>query len=735
MAERVFPESGGAPPTGGGVSDYAMVLDVMGTLADLQSEEACINNIMDLFMGVCGPRWAAYLPWRGDVPGELQVRAGVPIDRARMKDRMSGFHEDYAWTDSGEGFTLSITHKGEKIGILELDHLALPVQKSHYLNMALSVRDVLGLSVANARIYHDLQRTQESLREEKERAESYLEELERHKEGLETLVSERTQALTDANRELSREMARGSAMQEEIQEQHAFLLNVLDSLSHPFYIVDVDTFKVTMANKSSGFSHPDNDSYCFLFNYGVKKGTCCDEKRRRNRVRAVRDTRAPVRVEHVVEDLEGNEQIWEINGFPVFSRAGDVRQVIEYAIEITERKKFESDLREAKLAAEEGSRAKSAFLALISHEIRTPLNAILGMSDLLGETQLDREQAHYLEISTRAGESLLALVNDVLDLSKIEAGRMTLESAPFDLHALAQDVVTLLGGLAREKNIRFSCAIDSGVPVWVEGDATRLRQVLVNLLNNAIKFTIDGDVDLSVAPGEGEGFVLFLVRDSGVGIPREKLETIFQPFVQADASTTREFGGAGLGLNICQKLIQQMGGEIRVESRVGAGSLFTARARLPRVDDPTLKAVSAPLSAGEGAKTAAQVKALSILVVDDARENQLVIKAFLKRTPHRLTLIDNGAKALEQVKVETYDLVLMDMLMPVMDGYEATRRIRAWEAEGGVRSRLPIIALTAQALKEDQDRSLEAGCDAHLTKPFTKAQLLTLVNDFISSGE
>jgi PAS domain S-box-containing protein len=386
----------------------------------------------------------------------------------------------------------------------------------------------------------------------------------------------------------------------------------------------------------------------------------------------------------------------------------------------TERHRLEADIAAALVQAQEASRLKSAFVATVSHEIRTPMNGVLGLSEMLLDSELTATQRAQLLALRESGQSLLGLINDILDFSKIEAGKLDLDEADFDLGAAVRSAAGTISAPAQDKGLDVHVAIDDDVPPWVHGDSLRLRQVLVNLAGNAVKFTDQGAVTIAVST-LGHHRLRFRVIDTGIGIEPAARPTLLDPFSQADSSTTRRFGGTGLGLAICAQLVDLMRGTLDFESGVGQGSTFWFDLALPAAAPPALASVvAAPVEpAPPGPAPATRV-----LLADDAKINQLVGVAMLERLGCLVDVVSNGAEAVDAVLRTEYDVVLMDCLMPVMDGYEATARIR--RLEDGSRH-TPIIALTASAMVGDREKCLAAGMDDYLAKPLDRSALAGVV--------
>jgi PAS domain S-box-containing protein len=424
--------------------------------------------------------------------------------------------------------------------------------------------------------------------------------------------------------------------------------------------------------------------------------------------------------EQVIPISDGSERTWLTFRFPLPS-VGSRRLVGMLALDITARKKAEGELKRAKESAESAVLVKSQFLANISHEIRTPMNGIIGLTEVALATQLDAEQRETISMVKFSAESLLGIVNDVLDFSKLEAGKLELDPVVFYLRELPAECVGLLEVLAHRKGLRLVLNLAPDLPCLAIGDPMRLRQILLNLLSNAIKFTPKGEVRLSAVILAREGLdleVQFTVSDTGVGIPEEKQRVIFERFSQADASTTRQFGGTGLGLAIASRLVGMMNGRIWVESRAGEGSRFHFTAKMVEQADRRV-AVRPEVAAAHSLEDPGQK--LRILVAEDNRINQIVVERLLQARGHSITIVDNGREALEILERESFDLLITDVQMPEVDGYETAAAIRAREKLTG--KRLPILGLTAHGFAQDRELCLAVGMDAYLSKPIRQEDL------------
>jgi len=371
---------------------------------------------------------------------------------------------------------------------------------------------------------------------------------------------------------------------------------------------------------------------------------------------------------------------------------------------------------------------KENFLANMSHEIRTPLNAILGFTSILQKTKLENEQKDYVDIIQRSGDNLLSIVNDILDLSKIEAGMLRIEEAPFRVSDIISTVETMLSPRAEEKNLKLFVNLDVDVPEIVSGDAVRLTQILVNLVSNSIKFTEDGGVYLRVTMLKMENNTAkleFLIRDTGIGIPAEKQLTIFDRFEQAEAETTRRFGGTGLGLSIVKNLVELQKGTITLFSNEGHGSSFTVELSFKICEgERTVREIKRHVAISDNTKSG-----IRILIAEDNSMNQRLIRHLLKSRGYNFDLVFNGVQAIESLKKQSYDMVLMDIQMPEMDGYSATRQIRE-----ELKSTIPVIAMTAHAMSGEKEKCIKSGMNDYISKPINEEILFDVIQKYSSPG-
>ncbi len=397
-----------------------------------------------------------------------------------------------------------------------------------------------------------------------------------------------------------------------------------------------------------------------------------------------------------------------------------------------ELKRSKEELLKAISAAEYALKTKSDFLANMSHEIRTPINGIIGMSDFLSGTELSQKQNEYLRIIKSSSDSLLQLINDILDFSKIEAGRIEQENIDFDIREMLNDAVKTLYFKASEKGLNMFLNVDENLPQIVVGDPTKIRQVLLNLISNAMKFTAQGSIDVKtvlINMTKSTVKIKFDIIDTGIGITSEGIKKLFKSFSQVDASTTRTYGGTGLGLAISKRLSELMGGEIGVISEPGKGSDFwftvvLKRSYLTQIDKKPSKIIKTT-----GEKKAAK-QSLKILLAEDNIVNQKVATLHLERLGHVVEVAEDGKEAYKKFLSGNFDIVLMDVQMPVMDGFESTRRIRKFENQQNILGKIPIIAMTANAMKGDREKCLDAGMDDYISKPFISESLHNVLNKY-----
>jgi signal transduction histidine kinase/AmiR/NasT family two-component response regulator len=434
---------------------------------------------------------------------------------------------------------------------------------------------------------------------------------------------------------------------------------------------------------------------------------------------------APYRPEYRVVRNDGKE-VWTAGAVKlIVGRDGQPARLVGALQDITQRKAQERALVQAKEEAEAANKAKSAFLATMSHEIRTPLNGVLGMAQAMAMGELTDQQRGRLDVIRQSGESLLAILNDVLDLSKIEAGKLELEQAEFDISDLAKGAHATFAAIAENKGLKFRLKVEPAARGTYLGDSVRVRQILYNLVSNALKFTDKGEVNVTV--GRRRGVLRLSVKDTGIGVPPEKLANLFQKFEQADASMTRRYGGTGLGLAICRDLAQLMGGAIGAESTPGEGSTFWVTLKAPQLLRPEGASPKAPVM-----RMRASSRPLHVLAAEDNEMNQLVLKTLLGQVGIEPVMVRTGREAVEAWATDVWDLILMDVQMPEMDGPSATAVIRSREATLG-RARTPIVALTANAMDHHMREYREAGMDGFVAKPIEAVRLFAAIQDAVAT--
>lgn len=421
----------------------------------------------------------------------------------------------------------------------------------------------------------------------------------------------------------------------------------------------------------------------------------------------------------------------QIDAQPIHNAAGELERYIAIERDVTVSKQREEELEEAKRRAEEGSATKTRFLAMMSHEIRTPLNGVLGALGLLDDGSLSSEQKRLADVGKKSGENLLSIISDVLDISKMEAGRLDLEPSPIDPAQVVQDVIDIMQNRASEKNLLLSSKIAASVPRFVIGDAARLRQVLLNLVSNAIKFTDTGSVEIRLLVKEQDKHnvsLAFEVQDTGIGLSEGAVENLFEEFWRAGNHKTRTIEGTGLGLAICQRLVDRMQGDIRVQSEEGVGSTFSFAVPLAIPSDLELASAAAASEPETGAPPAPEVFNGRVLVAEDSSANQMIIKIMMERAGLAVDLVADGQEAVSAARNNPYDIIFMDINMPVMDGVSATAAIRNLDAP---KVSAPIIAMTALTMSGDREELLAKGLDDYISKPIKKPELQAILRKWL----
>lgn len=540
---------------------------------------------------------------------------------------------------------------------------------------------------------------------------------------LEERVRKRTAELEKLNRQLIKEVEKQKQLEKEMRNAKEVLENIINHIPHQIFWKDLD-LKYLGCNQHfadiTGMGSPQDIIGKTDYEFGRKNDHA--ESYREWDQKIIDTGRAVIDLEEAFHNAAGIEGTVLTSKVPIRDENGEIFGLLGICTDITDRKKAVDELNTAKEAAELADRAKSNFLANMSHEIRTPLNGVIGFIDLLLDTDLDEEQKDFAVTAKRSGESLLSLINDILDLSKIEAGKIDMEEIDFDLEILAFDCCDLIRPKT-QKAVEILCRIGDSLPARVKGDPYRFKQVLTNLMGNAAKFTHSGEIELFIdAEEEQDGQIRIhtQIRDTGIGIPRDKVDSIFEAFHQADESTTRNYGGTGLGLSICKNIATRMGGDVWAESTEGRGSIFHFCALLKQPDQKQVKRFT-PLSlAGK-----------KVLIVDDNTTNLEILSHVLDAAKMVVAGFSNGEEALRAVQnalnQNPFDICILDVLMSEMNGYQLARQIRAAAGD-----RLPMIAFSSSAEKGSAGESRDAGFNGFLPKPINRNKLLKMMARLLS---
>lgn len=678
------------------VSDYAMAVDLLKELVRTINEKEVVQQVIDLFSMLFAARDLSYISFIDNKPEPLPKSSeSSKITDDNLAELIKGFDARDIWKEVDSGFLLRIQRRSETLGILFVVGLDFPEYREKYLNLALSILDVCGLAIENARSFQRIIQADEEIR----RAQQLLE-----KKNLE---------LEDSNDELKTTLNKLLVSEEQFRgafeaAAHGIVLATLEGdfikVNQAFGTIVGYTEKELLKTSFKKLTYPE-DLYLDLKQVqDLLKGKASTFQLEKRYIH---------KQGHIIWVLLSASLIRDSNLNPL--------HFIGHIIDITDRKTAQQNLLEAKLEAEKANQVKSEFLANMSHEIRTPLNAVIGFSELLSTMVSDQKQRDYLTAIKISGKNLLTLINDILDLSKIEAGQFKIQHSDINIKNLIDEIEQIFKLKVSGKNLSFIIEIDENLKETLLLDETRLRQVLLNLVGNAVKFTHQGHVKLSVktvikADRSDLVDLIISVEDTGIGISANEQKMIFESFVQQTGQSNSEYGGTGLGLSITNKLLGLMNGSISVTSAKNQGSIFTIT-----LYDVAVSFINKPTTSKEVLclESICFYRA-KILVADDVESNRTLLKEMLKKVNLEVIGAQNGEEAILLASEYQPDLILMDIRMPVMNGINASKRLK----ENPVTKQIPIIALTASIRESDKEKIIDAGIEGHLNKPIRVDELL-----------
>jgi len=716
-AQIIFDSSGGAAPS----SSAQEQLEARRTLVVGGRPWTVEVRARPALGAGAGQRLASVVAVGGALLSVLLVALvwALATSRARAKKLAKEMYQDLSDTEALQATVLATALDGYVL-LDEEGHL-LEANPAYCLMSGYSRTELLGMSINDLEKGETVEETAARVARLMKDGAGRFEGVLRRRDGSHIPVEVSVAVIGDAVKSLVcfvRDILERTRAEEALRGSEKFLRTVLSTTPDGFWVADREGRFLDV-----------NPAYCAMSGYGKEEllgmripdvdATETPEKTAANIERLI--AAGGGRFERKQRRKDG--RIFHVDISVTFlDRGGGV--MVCFLRDVSERKRAEETLAEAKAAAVSASQAKSDFLANMSHEIRTPLNGVIGMQELLLRTPLSVEQKEYVDTASSSAQTLLHLISDILDLSRIEAKQLSLQVEDFSLAAAVERIARPAALAAGKKGIQFSTEIGSGTPDTLVGDPWKIGQVVSNFLSNAVKFTEAGSVSLRVAGKEtspGEAEIVFEVRDSGIGLDRQTISKIWKPFSQADGTISRRFGGTGLGLAICKELADILGGRVAVESAPGRGSTFWMTLRLP-ISVPALAGAGQPVEAKAPVEAlSATERPLRILLAEDNPVNQLLATRLLQAAGYTLVVVGNGREALERISREPFDLVLMDVQMPEMDGLEAARRLRFREKDSG--GHLWVVAVTAQAMTGDREECLAAGVDDYLAKPFTAAGL------------